>query len=92
MQVATARAWSATDCSAVATPLHASCTAASHTSFTSCCGIWLTENGDGAPGAVAVHFLADGSENGGGVVRSGGLPKKEGATWRGAQGARRAQG
>ena len=93
MQAATARAWSATDCSAVATPLHASCTAASHTSLTSCCAIWLTENGGGAPGAAAVLFLADGSENGGGSSETPVCQKRKGPCVmcegaRGDQGAR----
>jgi len=78
MQLATARAWSATDCSAVATPAHASCTAAAHTSRTSCGGIWLTERGGCAPGADAVIFLADGSENGGGSSAAPACPKREG--------------
>jgi len=78
MQVATARAWSATDCSALATPLHASCTAASHTSLTSCCGIWLTENSGGMLGAAAVLFLADGSENGGGSSEASVCQKRKG--------------
>ena len=61
----------------------------------SCGGIWLTERGGCAPGAVAVLFLADGSESGGGSSAAPACPKRERAifswaTWFFAGGAGRA--